>query len=148
MPLPAWLLWTILAIILLVVEMLTPEFIVASFSLGSFAAALTAALNGSLHIQLLVFVIVTAIFLWKVRPVFLRFFSGDSPETRTNVYGLKGQQARVIKSIGPGEKPGRVLIGGEDWLAVSVAGEKFIEESIVEVVEVQGAKVLVKKSTK
>ncbi len=139
---PLWTFWVVLGIILLVVEALTPEFIVASFAVGCFAAALVSLFTTSLTLQLVTFALATALVLWQIRPLFLRFL--DSKEARTNTDLLQGQVGKVIEAVGPQEKRGRVKIGGEEWLAVALEGERVDSGERVEVVGVEGAKVIIK----
>ena len=137
---PIWLIWIIIAIILLIVEMLTPEFIVGSFAVGCIIAAVTSYFTSILTIQLIVFSIVTVLFLWKVRPVFLRYMDNNS---KTNVDLLVGQKGKVIREIGPQEEKGRVKIGGEDWQALS-HGNYIPEGARIRVEKIRGVTVIVK----
>ncbi|MFW5985653.1 MAG: NfeD family protein [Halanaerobiaceae bacterium] len=137
-----WLIWTILGFFLLIYEIITPEFVVGSFALGCFAAAGVSLVTTSLFLQLLVFALVTAFVLWKIRPVFLAYL--DSGDARTNTGLLVGEIGRVLEPVGPREETGRVKIGGEDWLAVSDKGIKLEKGARVEILAVKGSKLIVK----
>ncbi|MFW6237902.1 MAG: NfeD family protein, partial [Halanaerobiales bacterium] len=139
---PLWTLWVIVGIILLIIEVITPNFIIGSFALGCFGAGITAAFTPDMTLQVIVFTGTTLLFLLLVRPVFLKYL--DEETARTNVNSLAGNKAKVLMKVGPGEERGRVKVGGEDWMAVSEDGSVFEEDEIVEVVRVDGAKVIVK----
>ncbi len=136
-----WMIWVIIGIILLILEALTPEFIIGSFALGCFVTAIVSVFTGSLEIQLIVFAIVTAFTLWKIRPFFLNFL--DSKEV-TNVDLLKGRKGKVLKKVGPDHEKGRVLVGGEDWMAVSEDGTEIKTGEMIEVLRVDGSKLIIK----
>lgn len=138
-----WVIWVILGIILLILEALTPEFIIGSFALGCFVTGIISLFIDNVTVQLLVFAITTIIVLWQIRPFFLTIL--DNPEAKSNIYLLVGQKAKVIKKIGPEDVKGRVKIGGEDWMAVSKEGGIIPKEERVEIVKVDGAKVIVIK---
>lgn len=144
MTLPVWLIWTLFGVTLLIIEILTPEFIVGSFALGSFTAAILSRFSSSLTVQLIGFIISTTIFLWKVRPIFLNYLDNDE-ESTTNIYNLINKTGKVIEKIKSNEEPGRVLIGGEDWMAISETGEEIEEGTNVRIIKTEGVKVIVKK---
>ena len=144
MILPVWLIWTLFGVVLLIIEIITPEFIVGSFALGSFIAAILSIFFSSLTVQLIGFIISTIIFLWKVRPMFLRYLDNEE-ESSTNVYNLINKTGEVTEKIKSNEEPGRVLIGGEDWMAITETGEEMEVGINVKVIKVEGVKVIVKK---
>lgn len=141
---PIWTLWVIAGVFFLIIEVITPNFIIGSFALGCFGAGLTAFFVPDLTIQLVVFALTTLLFLLLIRSVSLKFL--DEETARTNVDSLIGEKARVLKEVGPGEKRGRVKIGGEDWMVVSEDESSIKVDEIVEVVRVDGAKVIVKRT--
>ncbi|MFW5980236.1 MAG: NfeD family protein [Halanaerobiales bacterium] len=141
----SWFLWIVFSIILLIIEIVTPEFIVAGFALGGLAAALTAYFAENISYQLLVFSITTILFLWKVRPFFLKYLDNKNENAKTNVYNLIGKKARVSETIGPDEKKGRILIGSDDWMAMSVSGKKIKKGVKVKILKVEGATLIVEK---
>ncbi len=140
---PVWLIWIIIGLLFLILEMMTPEFIVGSFAIGSFMAAVASIFSPLLSVQLLVFALVTLVFLWKIRPFFLRYM--DNQQAKTNIDLLIGAKAKVIQAIGPEDERGRVKVGGEDWMAISSTGNYIEDGSRVEVVKVEGSKLIVRE---
>lgn len=62
----------------------------------------------------------------------------------TNIYALKSKRAKVMKRIVPPES-GRVKVKGEIWSARSFEHEIIEEGLYVEVVDVKGSHLIVKK---
>ncbi len=69
-----------------------------------------------------------------------------SKKQETNIDSLKGKQAVVVKAI-DSNKPGYVSIYGVLWLARSADKSCIPQDSWVEIVDVQGAHVLVIKKS-
>ena len=63
-----WQMWAVVAVICLILELTAGDFFIICFSIGSVFAAITAALGGSIYLQLLMFAIFTLISLFWVRP--------------------------------------------------------------------------------
>jgi len=140
---PLWAVWVVLGIILLIIEVLTPEFIVGSFAVGCFITAAAAYFTNNLNVHLFIFTVTTVLVLWKIRPVFLNYL--DSEQAVSNVDLLKGRTGLVLSPVGPGQKKGRVQVGGEDWSAVSEDGEKIEDGERVKIVDISSVKLVVKK---
>lgn len=57
-----------------------------------------------------------------------------------------GKTAAVIEKIDPTINTGRVTLNGVDWCAVSENGEAIPKDAIVTIVEISGAKLIVRRS--
>lgn len=139
-----WHMWVVVGIFLFIAEVFTTGFLVACFGVGCLASGFTAYFGAGLTAQLLTFSISTAAALVAVRPFFKRL-SARGPELKTNVDALLGQSGRVSEKINPAANTGRVLIGGDDWRALSVNDKEIDEGHRVIVVKVAGTKVFVKE---
>jgi len=60
----------------------------------------------------------------------------------TNIDALKGKRAVVVKTIGP-NKPGYISLYGVLWMARSAHHDRIAEDTWVEIVDVQGAHLIV-----
>jgi membrane protein implicated in regulation of membrane protease activity len=142
--LSAWHLWVVIAIVLLIVEVFTPGFLLASFGIGCIGAALAAGYGFGLKMQVFGFIVGTLIAFFGVRPFALRYGYKTSAGVKTNVEALIGKEGRVTEAIRTDTGSGRVQVGGDDWRAVMLEGGAAEAGTRVVVVRVEGATVVVK----
>lgn len=137
--------WLIIAFFFLILEMGSPGlFFFLAFFFGGLGAAALTFFTDSLMVQTVIFFLGTVSALFFLR-YYARAAEKDRPHERTNVYALQGKRGFVIKRITV-EMPGLVKIDGEIWVARSLHGELLEEKVSVEVVDVRGAHVIVKKA--
>lgn len=79
------------------------------------------------------------------RPVAMRYFNKETVQTNAN--SLIGKKAVVIQEIDNLAQTGQVRINDIEWTARSVDDEAKIEkDTIVEIREIQGVKLIVRKT--
>ena len=139
-----WHVWVIAGIALFIAEILIPGFLVACFGVGCLASAVLAALGLGAKWQLLGFSVATLVVYFAIRPLFLKHIYKKSSTVRTNVDALVGCVGVVTVAIDPDDHSGRVKVRGEDWRGVSPDGVAIAPGRKVEVLEVDGTKLLVK----
>lgn len=140
----AWHIWTIFALILFILEIFTPGFLLASFGIGCLFSALAAGVGLSVKLQVVGFIVGTLVAFFGVRPFFTKFCYRASCGVKTNVDALVGKTGRVTEEINQELDSGRVLVGGDDWKAISVDGDIINKGTMVEVVRIEGIRVFVK----
>ena len=113
-----WQIWAIVAVICLILELSSGDFFIICFSIGAVFAVIAAALGLSVYWQLVVFAVFTAIAIFTVRPVALRYLHKNEPNKPSNADALIGRTGRVTETINAG-KNGYVQIDGDLWKAVS-----------------------------
>ena len=139
---PAWLLWTLLALALAVGEIFTPGlFFLGPVALAAGAAAIVSAAGAGWVVSLIVFGAGSVASLLVLRPI-ARSHIRQPPQMRTGTAALVGARAVVVERVdGDG---GRVKIGGEVWSARTLDEHAVIEPGAhVQVAEIQGATALV-----
>lgn len=141
----AWHIWIFVAILFFIIEIFTPGFVLACFGVGCIASALVAFLKFNLQIQILAFSATTLAVFFGLRPLILQYFFKSTDNVKTNIDALANKIARVSVKIDPAQNTGRVLVNGEDWRAVSVDESEIQVGEKVEVLKVEGSKVIVKK---
>jgi len=147
MCLTGWHLWVIAALVFFIVEVITPGgFLFACLGVGFLASALAAFLGLGLAWQVLAFAVISLAFFAVVRPLFLKYFAGGSDQVRTNVEALVGRVGRITEAVEPLSNRGRVLVGGEDWRAVSAQDTPIPAGERVIVVAVDGVKLVVDRA--
>ena len=79
------------------------------------------------------------------RPVAMRYFNKETIQTNAN--SLIGKKAVVIQEIDNLAQTGQVRINDIEWTARSVDdGVKIEKDTIVEIREIQGVKLIVRKT--
>lgn len=139
---PDWAIWAIVAAVLAAGELATTGlFFLAPVALAALAAVIVAAAGGDLAVQLIVFIIGTALGLLVLRPVARRHLRVP-PELRTGIAALPGARATVLNRIDA--RGGTVRIGGDVWTARAyIEGSEIEPGATVEVVKIDGATALV-----
>ncbi|MFE5245426.1 MULTISPECIES: NfeD family protein [unclassified Streptomyces] len=141
MDIDAWVWWLIGAVGLGIPLVLTamPEF--GMFAVGAVAAAVIAALGGSIVAQVLVFVVVSVALVAVVRPIAARHRS-SRPGEATGIDALKGRQAVVLERVT--SSGGRIKLAGEVWSARTLDSDQVFEPGDqVDVVDIDGATAVV-----
>ena len=95
-----------------------------------------------LEIQLLVFALLTLLLIIFTRPLVVKFVKSN--DKVSNVKALIGQHGITLTSIVPMQF-GQVKVNGEIWTAV--AEEELEENTRVEVMGIDGVKLIVKKAS-
>ena len=139
---PAWLAWSIAAVLLAVGEIFTPGlFFLGPIALAACAAALAAVFDGNAVVQLVVFAGASAASLAFLRPL-AKAHLRVPPALRTGTAALVGARAVVTQRVD--ENGGRIKLGGEEWSARAyIPGEAYEPGQHVEVAEIKGATALV-----
>ncbi len=140
--------WIILGIILLIAELFTPGFLLASFGIGAFGAGLFAFWEFELRIQLLAFSIATLIVFFGIRPLYFKYFRRSVEQKETGVNAFIGKHYNVTEAIKNSENTGRVQIGSESWRVRSEDEELTKIGETVRVVGVEGSTLIVSTTEK
>lgn len=136
--------WILVAIICGAIEIFTVGFWFLWLAIAAVAVALLVqfGLLPTLEIQLLIFAIFTLLLIIFTRPLIMRFVKSN--DKVSNVKALIGQHGITITPIVPMQF-GQVKVNGEVWTAI--AEEELEENTRVEVIGIDGVKLLVKKAS-
>lgn len=139
-----WIIWLALFVVMLVIEGAGPGLVSIWFSFGALIALLVSFIPGvAWWIELIVFVVVSVATLLALRPVVKRFYKRNN--IRTNVDSFVGKRGYVIEDI-TFLKPGAIKIGDVSWTAIPIdKNAKILENEVIEVVAINGNKLVVKK---
>ena len=139
-----WIIWLALFVVMLVIEGAGPGLVSIWFSFGALIALLVSFIPGvAWWIELIVFVVVSVATLLALRPVVKRFYKRNN--IRTNVDSFVGKRGYVIEDITL-LKPGAIKIGDVSWTAIPIdKNAKILENEVIEVVAINGNKLVVKK---
>lgn len=134
--------WLVIFAVMIVVEIFTLGMTTIWFGVGAVGAAVAAWLGFDLWVQVLVFAILSIAVMAIFRPIAVRFLNKD--KEKTNVEGVIGKTAVVIRQIDNEKAEGAVNLNGMEWTARSEDGRVISEEERVTVVSVNGVKLIVK----
>jgi membrane protein implicated in regulation of membrane protease activity len=139
---PAWLAWSIAAVLLAAGEIFTPGlFFLGPVALAAVAGAVAAAIGAAVWLQLVIFIAGSLASLGLLRPI-ARAHLRMPAAIRTGAAALEGAHAVVLQRVD--RDGGRVRIGGEEWSARSYMPDQVIEPGTnVEVMKIEGATALV-----
>lgn len=139
--------WLAVLIICLAVEVATMGLTSIWFAAGALVSMLLSLFHAPVWVQIAVFVAVSVPLMLAVRPVAAKFF--NNKRIKTNVEEVPGKTGIVSETINNLEGTGRVTLEGKDWMARCESdGESPIEKDAhVEVVSVQGVKLIVRKKS-
>ncbi len=134
--------WLVILVLLVVIELLTMGLTTIWFAGGALVATICALLSAPIWLQLVLFVVVSAVLLFFTRPIAMRYLNRD--RTRTNVESMIGRQAIVISEVNNLEGVGKVNVGGMEWSArTSQDGIVLAPGAVVNIVAVDGVKLIV-----
>lgn len=134
--------WLAALVILLIAEALTLGLTTIWFAGGALIALVAALLGANVWVQLGIFLAVSLILLIFTRPVALRYMNKST--LKTNVDSLAGEQGIVSETIDNLEATGKVKLNDVFWMARSEDGSIINEGTVVEIVRVDGVKLIVK----
>ncbi|KNF08140.1 nodulation efficiency protein D-like protein [Gottschalkia purinilytica] len=141
--LTAELFWIIVAVICGVVEIATLGITSIWFVVGALIAWLLAELNLPFEIQILAFFISSGVMLYFTRPIAQRLLKIGHAKTNTDL--LIGEIGIVIKDIETINSVGQVKVKGQVWSAKTSGEEDIAKDEKIEVVGIEGVKLIVKK---
>ncbi len=124
--------WFFVGTCLILLELLTPTFILLFFGLGAWGAALMAQFYPGLTQEIAAFISVTLLSLLLLRKKMQQTFQGFQGATQRNAptenFAYTGTQAKVTKNISPHQE-GEVFVGGSYWRAT--ASEAIAQNTVV-----------------
>jgi len=138
----AWLVWLIIGILCTIIEIFDPAVFFISFGIAGLITSPLSILGIPVWSQILIFGVVSFIVFLLMRKVYEKLINKNAKET--NVYALVGQTGSVKKALLNGSR-GYVKIGGEEWSALSSDKKDILVDEQIEVLSVEGNKLIVKK---
>lgn len=145
-----WILWLVLGVGLIIAEIFTMGFVLFWFGLGAVAAAAVGWLGGGFLLQFLAFAVVSTALTVMSRTIFAKYFShADVDRMKTGVDALPGKIGTVTTPSAGALNEGAVKVYGSTWTAFPIDEESpLVAGEKVEVVEVKGSSVYVRRVTK
>ena len=137
----AAIIWLVLMVVFICAESATVSMTSLWFAVGALIAMIASLLGAQLWIQVCLFVAVSAVLLWLLRPVAKKYFTPKL--VRTNVDAVIGTEGIVVEEIDNLRATGTVKLGALQWTARSTSGEKILPGTCVKVDRIEGVKAFV-----
>lgn len=136
--------WLVILVALVVIELISMGLTTIWFAGGALVAALISIPGTPIPLQILIFLVVSAVLLYFTRPIAVKYFNRD--RVRTNVESMVGRQAIVISEINNVEGVGQVNTGGMEWSARSSYNNVILQPgAVVTILGVDGVKLIVEE---
>ncbi len=135
--------WLVIAVVLGIFEAATVALVSIWFAIGAVAAMVPAYFNAPFWVQILVFILVSALCFVFTRPFFKKIIKVNKQPT--NVDRLVGQEGVATDDIENIECRGKVFISGLTWSARSETGELIPQGAVVTVKKIEGATLVVER---
>ena len=129
--------WLVILVALVVTELLTMGLTTVWFAGGALVATLASLLHLPVILQIILFLVVSALLLYFTRPVAVKYFNKD--RVRTNAESLVGRQAIVISEIDNLQGIGQVNA------RTKTDDEKLPVGAVVIVLAINGVKLIVEE---
>lgn len=134
--------WLIAMVFFLIVEAVTVGLVCIWFAAGSLAALLCAMLNAPVWLQIVLFLIVSAVTLYYTRPLVKKNVNNKIEPTNADI--VIGKECRVTEAIDNIAGTGAVYVDGKTWTARSENDDETIPEgALVTAQRIDGVKLIV-----
>ena len=133
--------WLALMIAFLFMEAATVATVSLWFAGGALVALIASLLGAPIWLQIILFLLVSAVLLASLRPLVKKHFTPKL--TKTNVDAIVETQGYVITDIDNLSATGTVKLGSMEWSARSTTGTVIPKGSLVKVDKIEGVKVFV-----
>ena len=140
------LIWLVLIILFIVMEASTVQLVSIWLAVGSLAALVPAILELSLAVQVIVFIVVSAVCLVFTRPFVKKVLAVK--KVNTNADRTVGEFGLVTETIDNLAETGAVKLDGVIWSARSEDGDRIPTGSVITVKRITGVKVFVERAEK
>lgn len=133
--------WLALLLFFAVAEAATIALVSIWFAAGALAALLATIFTNDIWIQILLFVVVSAVTMAVVRPLARKYVLPHRvPTNADRVIGREGVITQAVDNLAPS---GVVVVAGMAWTARSDSGENIPEGTVVTVRRIEGVKLFV-----
>ncbi len=134
--------WFAAVVVFAMVEASTVSLVSLWFVGGSLVALIASLLGAELWLQIVLFVAVSGGLLACLRPFLKKVLTPRI--TPTNFDRILGQKVPVTETIDNLQGTGAVKVEGNAWSARSENGELIEKDTVVEILKIQGVKVIVR----
>lgn len=133
--------WLIAFVVFLAIEAATAGLTSIWFALGALVALISAAIGAPPWLQIIWFIVVSAVTLYFTRPLAKKYLS---PRRKaTNADRVLEMPCVVTEDIDNLNNTGSVSVNGKLWTARSMTGERLRKGTLVRAIAIEGVKLIV-----
>ena len=137
--------WLGIVAVTLILEIVTLDLVSIWFSIGGVIPLILSAIGEiPIEIQIVVFVVISAVLIIFVRKIAQKFLFKGNENITTNVDALIGKKCRLLEDIDL-EKNGSLKVNDIVWTAKSKDDKVIKKGQLVEIVGVEGNKMIVQE---
>ena len=137
--------WLVVGVGLMIAEIFTLGFVLFWFGIGAIVAAAAGFLGAGIGLQFLLFAVVSIALTAMSRTIFSNYLPAQGEHFRTGVDSLPGKVGTVTGASKGALNEGAVKVYGSTWTAYPVDDVALAEGEKVEVVEVKGSSIYVRR---
>lgn len=134
-------LWLIVMVLFLIVEAATVGLVCIWFAVGALAALIAALLGAEIWLQIVLFLVVSAVALYFTRPLVKKYVNAKVEPTNADM--VIGKECRVTETVDNIAGTGAVYVDGKTWTARSESDEVIPEGTLVTAKSIDGVKLIV-----
>ena len=134
-------LWLVVMVLFLMVEAATVGLVCIWFAVGALAALIAALLGAEIWLQIVLFLVVSAVALYFTRPLAKKYVNAKVEPTNADM--VIGKECRVTEAIDNIAGTGAVYVDGKTWTARSESDEVIPEGTLVTAKSSKGVKLIV-----
>ena len=138
--------WIGFAVLMAICEAATTQLVSIWFVVGAVAAAVTTIFTPNIFIQIVVFLVFSAVALIVTRPL-VKKLKKKKDIVNTNADRLIGKAGIVVPDIKSVDDVGQVKVMGEIWTAISKSAP-VLKDSKIKVLSIEGVKLIVEPENK
>lgn len=138
-----YIVWAVAIVGFAVLEGITFQLVSIWFVFGSIAALIASLLGATVTVQVIVWLVVSAVALAATRPVVKKKLAAKVQPT--NADRCIGADATVLEAVDNTRSVGQVKVDGKVWSARSLDGEIIEKDTVVTVKKIEGVKLIVSK---
>jgi membrane protein implicated in regulation of membrane protease activity len=137
--------WVVLGVAFMIAEIFTLGFVLFWFGVGAIVAALAGYLGAGIGLQFLIFAVVSIALTAMSRTILTNYLPHPTDRILTAIDSLPGKVGTVIGASKGALNEGAVKVYGSTWTAYPIDDIALTEGEKVEVVEVKGSSIYVRR---
>jgi membrane protein implicated in regulation of membrane protease activity len=137
--------WLVVGVGLMIAEIFTLGFVLFWFGVGAIVAAAAGFLGAGIGLQFLLFAVVSIALTAMSRTIFVKYLPAQGEQFRTAIDSLPGKVGTVTGASKGALNEGAVKVYGSTWTAYPVDDVALTEGEKVEVIEVRGSSIYVRR---
>ncbi|MBO6241166.1 MAG: NfeD family protein [Butyrivibrio sp.] len=135
--------WLIVAVVFGILELITTSLVSIWFVFGAVVAMIVALFNAPVLFQVIVFIIISVVSLLFTRPLAKKYLNDKI--VKTNIDSLVGRTLIAKTDIDNLKMSGKADLDGTTWIVVSEDDSLISAGEEIEVVKIEGAKLIVRR---